>query len=280
MVQSREWSYPGTQGEIVARSWGDPGGAPTFVVLLSHGYGEHIGRYDRVAEVLVAAGAALYAVDHLGHGRSAGERALVSDVEDVVTDLQTLAATARSEWPDLPVVLIGHSMGGLIAARYAQRYAEQLTALVLSGPLIGDWPAAKQLLALEEIPDLPLDISTLSRDPEVGRAYSEDPLVWHGPFKRTTLEALDRAIDAVNSGPTLETLPLLWLHGEQDPLVPIEGSRPGVQHLRGEVFAERAYAGAKHEIFNETNADEVLADLTAWLHGVLARDSQPPGRPR
>ena len=254
MVQSREWSYPGSQGEIVARSWGDPGARPTFVALLAHGYGEHVGRYERVAAALVAAGAALYAVDHLGHGRSAGERALIGDVEDVVTDLQSLAATARSDWPHLPVVLIGHSMGGLIAARYAQRYADQLTALVLSGPLIGEWPAAKQLLALEQIPDLPLDISTLSRDPEVGRAYAEDPLVWHGPFKRTTLEAL----------------PLLWLHGEQDPLVPIEGSRPGVQHLRGEVFAERAYPGAKHEIFNETNAGEVLADLTAWLHGVLA----------
>lgn len=272
MVESREWSFPGSQGEIVARTWRDPGAEPSFVALLSHGYGEHIGRYEHVAGALVAMGAVLYAVDHLGHGKSAGERALISDVEDVVTDLQTLAVAARSEWSGLPVVLIGHSMGGLIAARYAQRYTDQLAALVLSGPLIGDWPAAKQLLSLEQIPDLPLDISTLSRDPAVGERYAADPLIWHGPFKGTTLEALDRAIDAVNSGPTLEALPLLWIHGQQDPLVPIEGSRPGVEHLRGAMFVERSYPGAKHEIFNETNSDEVLADVVAFLRGVLKHD--------
>lgn len=205
MVESREWSYAGTQGTLVARTWSEPGpggdAKPSHVVLLSHGYGEHIGRYEHVADALATHGAVVYGVDHLGHGKSDGERVVVSDFEDVVTDLHALDDTARAEWPGLPVVLVGHSMGGLIAARYAQRYGDTLAALVLSGPVIGDWQAAKALLAMDEIPDVPLDIGTLSRDPSVGERYAADPLVWHGAFKRPTLEAFDQAVTAVGTGP-------------------------------------------------------------------------------
>lgn len=179
MAELREWEYDGLNGELVARAWSGPD-EPTHVVVIAHGYGEHSGRYDRVAEAPVGNGADVYGVDHVGHGRSAGECVLVEDVEDVVTDLHALAQTARRERPGLPVVLLGHSMGGLIAARYAQRYGDSLTALVLSGPVVGTWSAATQLPALEEIPDVPLDITTLSRDPAVGRTHAADPLVWHG----------------------------------------------------------------------------------------------------
>ena len=269
MVEPREWSYAGTQGKLHACSWADPAGQASHVVLLAYGYGEHVGRYQHVADALVANGAVVYAVDHLGHGRSEGERVLVTDVEDVVTDLHTLGETARSEHPGLPVVLVGHSMGGLIASRYAQRYGGDLAALVLSGPLIGDWQAARMLLAMDEIPDVPLDIGTLSRDPSVGEKYAADPLVWHGPFRRTTLEAMQRAVDAVAAGPSLGDLPTLWLHGEDDQLVPIEGSRVGIEHLRGSSLREKAYPDARHEIFNETNADEVLGDVTSFITRAL-----------
>src|SRR5436305_8720490 len=153
-------------------------GRATHVVLIAHGYGEHVGRYERPADALVAAGAVVYAVDHVGHGKSEGERVLVADFEDVVTDLHALDETARREHPGRPVALLGHSMGGLIAARYAQRYGDSLAALVLSSPVIGRWDALALLLSLDEIPDVPLDISTLSRDPAVGEAYAADPLVW------------------------------------------------------------------------------------------------------
>lgn len=269
MAQSREWSYDGTRGRLVARAWSGAS-EPDHVVVLAHGYGEHVGRYEHVADALVASGAAVYAVDHVGHGRSDGERVLVEDVEDVVTDLHQLDETARQEQPGLPVVLLGHSMGGLIGARYAQRYGDALVAVALSGPLIGGLGPAGALLAMEEIPDVPLDIETLSRDPEVGAAYAADPLVWHGPFKRPTLEAIARAVDAVQQGPSLGPLPLMWLHGEDDQLVPLSGSRVGVEHLRGTVYRERIYPGARHEIFNETNQDEVLADLTAFYREALA----------
>jgi len=158
---------------------------------------------------------------------------LVSDIEDVVTDLHGLDATARAEQPGLPVVLLGHSMGGLIGARYAQRYADTLAAVVLTGPLLDLGHPALGMLDLDDIPDIALDISTLSRDPAVGQAYATDPLVWHWPFKRTTLAAFARAMQAVADGPTLGDLPLLSVHGENDQLVPVEGSRPVIARLRG-----------------------------------------------
>jgi alpha-beta hydrolase superfamily lysophospholipase len=209
----------------------------------------------------------------MGHGKSEGERVLIADFERVVDDLHTVDQRARELHPDLQVVLVGHSMGGLIAARYAQRYGGSLAGVVLSGPLIGRWEAGGQLLALPEMPDVPLDITTLSRDPAVGAVYDNDPLVWHGPFKRTTVEAIVRAQAAVQDGPSLGGLPLMWAHGEADPLVPIDGTRSGVEHLRGEHYVERIYPGARHEIFNEINADEVLADVVGFIRDTLRRQA-------
>ena len=267
MAQSREWSYQGSHGELVARTW--RGAEPTHVVVIAHGYGEHIGRYERVADALVQNGAVAYAVDHVGHGKSAGDRVLVPDFEDVVTDLHLLDETARREFPGLPVVLLGHSMGGLIAARYAQRYGGTLAALVLSSPVIGNWQAVSALLALDEIPEAPLDVTTLSRDPSVGETYAADPLVWHGPFKRPTLEALARALDTIADGLDVGDLPLMWIHGEDDQLVPIGGSRAGIERLRGPRFVERTYPDARHELFNELHADEVIAEVTTFIRAQL-----------
>jgi alpha-beta hydrolase superfamily lysophospholipase len=264
MPDSREWTLAGHGGRLVVRTWSG-GDATSHVVLLAHGYGEHTGRYEHVAAALVANGATVYAVDHVGHGRSEGERVLIADFERVVDDLHAVDVTARGEHPGVPVVLIGHSMGGLIAARYAQRYGESLAALVLSGPLVGSWEAAGQLLALPELPDVPLDSTTLSRDPQVGTDYVNDPLVWHGPFKRPTLEAVRAGLAAIEHGPSLGSLPLMWVHGENDQLVPMAGSRAGIERLRGERFVERIYPGARHEVFNEINKDDVLADVTAFV---------------
>ena len=106
---------------------------------------------------------------------------------------------ARADHPGLPVVLVGHSMGGLIAARFAQRYLDELAALVLSGPVVGGNPAFEMLLEMDPIPEIPIDPAILSRDPAVGAAYAADPLVYHGPFHKATLRAL--ANSALTSSP-------------------------------------------------------------------------------
>lgn len=231
VMSGREWEYDGSDGRRFACAWDNP--SARYVALLCHGYGEHIGRYGHVADVLVRHGAAVYGADHVGHGRSAGERVLVEDYERVVDDFHLLDRSARSEHPDLPVVLIGHSMGGLIATRYAQRYKDTLAALVLSGPVLGRWDVVQELLGQDPIPFTPIDTGTLSRDPAVGAAYEADPLVWRGPFKRPTLEALQACIDTINQTGTLGGLPTLWLHGADDRLVPLEQTREGIERIRG-----------------------------------------------
>lgn len=268
MIDVNEWTFVGTQVPIVARSWQDTTN-PRFIALLVHGYGEHIGRYDHVAAALLANGAVVYGLDHIGHGKSGGERVLVSDFADVVDDVDSVLTTARAMWPDLPVILIGHSMGGMIGARYAQIHNTNLAGVVLSGALLGEMELIPLLLSLEEMPDVPLDPEILSRDPAVGDAYAADPLVWHGPFKRPTVAAIAVTIEAITNGGSLGQLPLLWIHGADDQLIPIEGTRVGIEQLRGETFRQHAYPGARHEVFNETNCDEVLADVNTFINEVL-----------
>ncbi|MDF3143064.1 MULTISPECIES: alpha/beta hydrolase [unclassified Streptomyces] len=268
MADTHEHVLAGSRGAIVVRAWPNP--RPRYVALVVHGYGEHVGRYDEVADVLVEHGAAVFGPDHLGHGRSAGERVVIEDFEDVVADVHAVADLARATHPDLPVVLIGHSMGGLIAARYAQLHGGDLAALVLSGPVIGDWALPRRLLALDEIPDTPISPAALSRDPDVGAAYAVDPLVWHGPMKRPTVKAFTRMLETVSKGGDLGRLPLLWLHGDEDRLVPLPGSRVGIEELRGDELTERVYPGARHEVFHETNRADVFADLVRFLDGVFA----------
>lgn len=270
MARSQEWRFAGTHATIVVRQWPPAASPVRYSAVLVHGYGEHIGRYEHVADHLVRHGAAVCGPDHLGHGRSAGDRVLIEDYDDVVADLHHVVERVHADRPTTPVVLIGHSMGGMIAAHHAQRYGDQLTALVLSGPVLGSWREATSLLDHDEIPYTPIDVSTLSRDPEVGRVYAADPLVWHGPFLRPTLEALDRCLAAINAGGRLGSLPTLWVHGADDQLVPIAATRAGIETIRGDDFTEKVYPGARHEVFNETNNDEVLTDVTTFIDRVLA----------
>ncbi|MEU5122036.1 alpha/beta hydrolase [Streptomyces asoensis] len=268
----------GTHGAIAVREWPCP--RPRCLVLVVHGYGEHAGRYGELAAVLTGYGAAVFAPDHRGHGRSAGERVVIEDFEDVVTDVRTVARLARSVHPDsgLPLFVIGHSMGGLIAARYAQRYGDTLAGLVLSGPVIGDWELPGRLLAMEEIPDVPVAPAALSRDPAVGAAYAADGLVWHGPMKRPTLEAFARTLRTVADGGGIGSLPVLWLHGDADRLVPLPGSRAGVERLAPDSTTVRIFPGARHEVFHETDRAEAFAEVTRFLDGVLASWDGPGPR--
>lgn len=265
---STDFTLTGHGGTLVGRCW--PAGEPRWVAVLAHGYGEHTGRYHWVAGRLNAAGAAVVAADHAGHGRSDGERVLIGDFEPVVEDLHLVVQYAAARHPGLPVVLIGHSMGGLIAARYTQLHADAVAATVLSGPVLGSWAIVDQLLELEEIPSNPIDPATLSRDPAVGADYAADPLVWHGDFVRPTLEGFQQAMRTITEAGSVGEHPLLYLHGEDDRLVPLPASWEGLRTLRGPATRTKTYPGAQHEIFNETNREEVLADVIDFVDQVLA----------
>jgi alpha-beta hydrolase superfamily lysophospholipase len=258
-----EGTVQGKAGPIYTQTW-EIDGARGGVVLV-HGYGEHIGRYEHVAKALNDAGWSVYGLDHAGHGRSEGERVLIPDFTPVVEDVHPMVRQAQAANPGRPVAMVGHSMGGGIATRYVELHPGEVAALVLSAPLIGSLQGITALLGMDVIPSDPLPVTTLSRDPEVQRRYQVDPLVWQGPFKRQTLLGIADLLLNIALDADKVTGPVLWQHGENDQLIPPAGSRRAIALLRNAEVTEKIYPGARHEIFNETNKDEVLADTVDFL---------------
>jgi alpha-beta hydrolase superfamily lysophospholipase len=241
---------------------------PTRLIVIVHGYAEHGGRYRHVAENLADIASVTYLPDHLGHGRSDGERALVTDFEHIVDDLEAIAAIAESEYPGLPMVMIGHSMGGLLAARFVQRNPDRLAGAAFLGAVLGDWQWAREVLALPELPPSDSDPNGMSRDPEVCKDYADDPLVYHGTYKRPLLEAEVICLDRFNDEINTITVPVLFMHGDADPFVPPADTRDAVERMASTDKTFHLYEEARHELVNETNKAEVVKDLRAFIERV------------
>ncbi len=259
--------FEGSEGRISYHSWRNHS-APTRIVVFTHGYAEHGARYAHVAEILADDGAAVYAEDHIGHGHSDGERALITDFEHVVDDLHTLIAIAQKRDPGVPVVMAGHSMGGLLTARYAQRYPAMLAGAAFLGAVIGNWRWAREVLALPELPQDTSDASGMSRDPVAAEGYAGDPLVYHGSYKRPLLEAEVIALDRFNAEIDRLTLPVLLLHGSDDPFVPPYDSVEALLRMPSDDKEMRIFPGARHELVHELNQVEVIDVLRAWIERV------------
>lgn len=255
----------GSSGRIVVHEW-IPVGEPTYVVLLAHGYAEHALRHAGLAEKFEADGAAVYAPDHRGHGRSEGEPALVDEAQPMIDDLAAVYDLAREEHPGLPILLFGHSMGGLLATLFIQEAERPVDAVVLSSPLLGGNPALVALLDLEEIPEIPIDPTVISRDENEQQAYLDDPMIYHGPFRRETLEGLVAGLDRARSGDGFGELPLLWIHGEGDMLVPYDLTAETMEILSGPGTEAKSYPEARHELFHETNREDVYADIFDFVN--------------
>jgi alpha-beta hydrolase superfamily lysophospholipase len=259
-------------GALVVHVWPPPG-PPEAVVMLAHGYAEHALRHSHVAERLTELNALVAAPDQRGHGQSAGVRGLMSDLDDYADDLAAIAALIEADHPKVPQVLVGHSMGGNIAARFVQlHHGTRLRALVLSGPVLGGNPEVFALADHEPIPNVPVDPGVLSRDSSVGVAFAADPLVYHGPYRRRTIEAYRESVARIASGGSLGPVPTLWIHGENDQLAPLNLTRAAIERVKGPDFQEIVYQGARHEIFNETNREQVIADLLSFLSKALSAD--------
>jgi alpha-beta hydrolase superfamily lysophospholipase len=234
-------------------------------VRIIHGYAEHGARYAHVAAALTDRGAVVYADDHIGHGYSEGERALITDFGHVVDDLLHLGVLAAERDPGLPHVLVGHSMGGLLAGLTAQRAPDRIAGVAFCGAVIGDWQWAREVLAQPELPFVPFDPEALSRDPAAGASYAADPLVYHGQYKRGLLEAEVAALDTFRAQQDRLTMPVLFLHGTDDPFVPYTRSLQTIDELPAADKEIHIYEGARHEVLNERNKDEVIAALADWL---------------
>lgn len=218
-----------------------------------------------MAEALTRRGAVVVADDHTGHGRSDGERALITDFDEVVEDLHTLAAITRAEHPGLPLVLVGHAMGGLLTGRFCQRWPAEVAGVAFCGAVVGDWQWARDVLAAPELPHIPFDPLALSRDPGVRAAYADDLLVYHGHYKRGLLEAEVAALDRFQEEFAGLTMPVLFLDGSEDPFVPCGRSLQAVQEMPTRDLTIHVYPGARHEVLNEINREEVIGHLADWI---------------
>ena len=275
MATHEEGRFDGEGGiEIYWQAWlPDAGKEPRAVVVLAHGASEHGGRYAWTGGELVKRGYALYAIDHRGHGKSGGKRALIDRMSNAVEDLHTLVEKAAGRHPDRPLVLLGHSMGGAVALSYTSAHQESLDALLLSGPLAALEAASPVQRAAGRVlsvvaPALGvvgIDSSAVSRDPAVVKDYDEDPLNYHGKLPARTVAELSSAIDSFPDSVTKFTLPMLVMHGTADRLVPIAGAEMVVERAGSEDKKFIRYDGLFHEILNEPERDRVLKDIADWL---------------
>ena len=273
MATHEEGRFNGEGGlEIYWQAW-LPAGAPRATVVLAHGASEHGGRYAWTGEQLAARGYALYAIDHRGHGRSAGDRAVIDRMANAVEDLHTLVEKTKGAQPQRPLVLLGHSMGGAVALSYTLEHEDALDALVLSGPLAALEAAspvqrvAGRVLSVlaPKLGVVGIDSSAVSRDPEVVKDYDADPLNYHGKLPARTVAELSRAIDGYPDGVSRFKLPMLVMHGTADRLVPIAGGQMVADRAGSEDKTWKPYDGLFHEILNEPERQQVLDDMADWL---------------
>ncbi|TMM01247.1 MAG: lysophospholipase [Actinobacteria bacterium] len=272
-MNHREGELEGVGGiRLYRQSW-LPDGPPRAVVVIAHGAGEHSGRYAHVAVRLVDEGYAVYALDHRGHGRSEGPRAVIDRIDNAADDLDRLIMLAASEQPGVPLFLLGHSMGGTISVRHAMAHQDRLTGLILSAPLAALEAAspvtrlvARVLSALT--PSLGLfavDPELVSRDPDVVKEYETDPLVHHDRLPARTIAELASAVESFPEAAGAITVPTLIMYGSGDHLVPPAGSMMLNDRIGAPDKKLNTYDGLYHEILNEPEQDAVMDDLCSWL---------------
>jgi acylglycerol lipase len=267
--------FSGAGGNKIATYlWTPSDQAARAVVVIAHGFGEHAGRYENVVNALVPQGYAVSALDHRGHGRSDGQRALIDNFTYLLDDLDRVVSDAAAAFPGKQVFLLGHSMGGCIALAYALRNPSKLSGLILSGPAASTHGVPKPLqFVVSLIGKLApksgireLDAGGVSRDRDVVRAYESDPLVFHGKMPAGTANAMLAAAKGFPAKLPSLSLPLLVVHGSADLLVSVESGRQ-VHALAGSSDKTlKVYDGLYHEVFNEPEREKVLADVSSWLN--------------
>jgi alpha-beta hydrolase superfamily lysophospholipase len=269
-----ERNFDGVGGVRIVYDVWTPDTPPRAVVVLSHGLGEYARRYDHVAQRFGEAGLVTYALDHRGHGRSGGKRMLVRDITEFTADFDTLVGIAKREHPGLKCVVLGHSMGGGIVFAYGVERPDNYDLMVLSGPAVAAQDLVNPMMAFTAkglgvlLPGLPvqeLDESLISRDPAVVEAYRTDPLVYHGRVPAGIGRALLQVGETMPRRAPALTAPLLVVHGSDDRLIPIDGSRRLVECVGSTDVELKVYPGLYHEVFNEPERDQVLDDVVSWI---------------
>lgn len=278
VVRRIESHFEAPDGTVLfRRAWLSPDVRRALILL--HGMADHSGRYDHVGSWFATHHCAVHALDLRGHGRSEGPRCHVDRFDDYLDDLQGFVACVREEHPGVPIVVVGHSMGGLIAISLfcERRVPVDLLVVTAAALEVGRVPSAMESLAVRLLrrfrPQttlaLRLDAHALSRDPEVVRAYLEDPLVPRRVSVSLALEFLAAAARMSRRGATLQ-VPTLLLHGDMDTLCLPRGARSLYNQMRTPGAKLLVYPKLRHELLNEPEQEQVFEDVNSWI---LERES-------
>jgi acylglycerol lipase len=272
-MRHEEGFIQGVRGIRIYRQCWLPDGEPRAVLLVVHGLGEHCGRYSNVVNHLVPLGYALYGLDHVGHGKSEGTREYVERFEDYTDTLDIYRGMVRQAQPDKPLILYGHSLGGLISSTYLLDHQAGLAGAILSAPLsrvpenVSAMTVTMGRVLSRLAPKagvLPLDAAAVSRDPAVVQAYMDDPLVFHGKTPARLAAEMMRAMQRVMAEAGKITLPVMIFQGSADRLVPGD-ARFLYDAVSSADKTLRIYEGLYHETHNEPECGTVLHDLEVWL---------------
>ncbi len=276
-IRRGEERFRGADGaSLLSRSWS--AGPANRSLVLVHGFGEHSGRYDEMACWFAARGFDVHAYDQRGHGASAGPRGHADGVEALLDDLEVfLHRVDQGSAAGTLRVLVGHSMGGLVVSALAALRHPDIDLLVTSGALLelsSDLSALKiaaarllRRIAPRLAMDAGLDHAGLSTDPEVIRRYEADPLV-HGRMSTALAAGIMDTVPAVHSAAGEVCMPMLMLHGEDDPLCPPAGSRKLFERLPKETVTGselHTYPRLRHEIFNEPCREAIFQDVLSFV---------------
>lgn len=275
MPESTLTTFVAVDGDNLAiQDWPlDPGAPLRGVVLLVHGLGEHAGRYDELAQRLNSWGFAVRGYDQYGHGESGGVRGGLPSDNRLVEDLaDVLSSTRKRMDAGTPLILLGHSMGGLVAARLVALGLAQVDGLVLSSPAFDPGLNAFQKLLLAVLPSIApnlrvrngLDPTWISHDPQVVQAYQHDKLVHDRISGRLARFIADGGAATLRAAPQWQ-VPTLLLYAGTDKLVSPRGSAAFAQAAPARVVTAHCFEGLYHEIFNELEREPVYARLQQWL---------------
>jgi len=279
----REGTFRTTDGLLLFyRAWRP--GKPRGVLAVVHGFGEHSGLYAGAATQFAARGYAVYALDQRGHGRSPGARGYVDSWDDYRRDLASFLDVVQGAESPCPVFLVGNSMGSAIVLDYALRHAAAIRGVVASGAPLGQVGVPAWLMALGRLlsgvwpgftVNARLDLRNLSRDLEAANAIVEDPLFHQRGSARLLTEF--EAVKAEVARRAAEfRLPLLMLHGSEDRIASPQGSRAFFESVTFVDKERKEYPGACHNLFHETNRQEMLGDVERWLDRRVV-EPEPPG---
>ena len=271
-----EGSFEGVGGiKIFTREW-QPPGKPHAVVVISHGFNAHSGQYEWVAQQIVSRGLAVYALDHRGRGRSEGERFYVKNFSDYTTDLATFIDIVKAREPGLPLFLLGHSAGGVIACGYTLEHQDELAGLICEDFA---YQAAAPEIALAIVKGishvaphahvLKLKNEDFSRDPAVVAAMNADPLIANESQPSETVAELVRADELLAKSMQQITLPLLILHGTADKVTKPSGSKEFYEKAGSSDKTLKLYEGHFHDLLADVGKQQVMADIQAWIDAHL-----------